>query len=557
MVLKRKIKRTAAFIAAIFLMNLYMGTQAGIASAAAMVSQQGERTANDAAMGSQQSKRFNMSYIYFGAPASYADNVDDTGGSLSDISPSYFDLNEDGTLKLTIAVDRNFISEMHKRGIKVTPFLSNHWNEEKGNNALINREQLSSQIADAVEEYNLDGVNIDIENVNEKQRDNYTDFIRLLREKLPENRSLSVAVAPNPWELTTGWYGSYDYEKLSQYCDYLMVMAYDQHYQGGEPGPVAGYKFVEDTIKAALKRVPAKKLVLGMAFYGRLWKQGSSYGGYGISNNTVEELIGKFRGKVTFDAVTRSPKATITIYSSDKKPIVFGKALEAGKYDIWYENEDSIKSKLKLVDKYDLKGTGSWSLGQEAKSTWGYYSLWLNGKYFEDAEGNWARQSIISVMNKGWMIGVSGTRFSPDEAVTRAQAAAILVRALGINKDDSNRGEQVLSDIENHWAYAEIMAAYENDLIVGTGEGRFEPEKALTREEMAVLLERVLDVNTNAVAAFHDVTKATCPWSFNAINKIAAIGVLQGYPDKGFHPKDTINRAQIAALMDRTTSYLK
>lgn len=496
-----------------------------------------------------------MSYVYFGDSGAYTGYVDGTGGSLDDISPSYFNLNADGTLKLTIAVDRTFIKQMHDRGVKVTPFLSNHWDRQTGINALANREVLSSQIAAAIEEYDLDGVNVDIENLTEAERYNNTDFMRLLREKLPNGKSLSIAVAPNPYGATTGWYGSYDFAALAQYSDYLMLMAYDESYQGGPAGPVAGYPFVERTIKAALEKVPANKLVLGVAFYGRLWKQGSGYGGYGISNTTVDSLIAKYRGKVTFDSTQKSPKATITILNSDVKPQVFGKTLEAGKYDIWYENEASIKSKLALVDKYNLKGTGSWSLGQETQSTWDYYSLWLNGAFFKDAQRSWARQSIINMVNKGWMIGASDTQFMPDSPVTRAQAAVILVRALGINTA-ADQGQTTFTDTADHWARTEIETARKYGLVEGTGAGRFEPDATLTREQMAVLLDRIIRLGTAADSVFPDVTPEGEPWSYEAINRIAAAGILQGYPDGAFHPGDSIVRGQMAALMDRSAPYL-
>ena len=538
--LKRLLWKFLAAIPAV--MIAFMTVPAGVTSTAAVITEQADR--------------FNMSYIYFGNSGAYTSYVDGTNSSLDDISPSYFNFNEDGTLKLTVAVDSKFINEMHDRGIKVTPFLSNHWNRQIGVNALAKREQLSTEIVAAITEYNLDGVNVDIENVTETEKDSYTDFVRLLKQKMPVGKSVSVAVAPNPHHITSGWHGSYDYAKLAQYSDYLMLMAYDEHYQGGVAGAVAGYPFVEDTIKTALEDVPADKLVLGMAFYGRLWKQGASYGGYGISNNTVEDLIAKYRGKVTYDSVARSPKATITILADDTKPLVFGKALEAGKYDIWYENEASIKSKLELVGKYDLKGTGSWSLGQEAQNTWDYYSLWLNSLYFGDIQSSWAKQSIISVMNKGWMVGVSSSKFMPEAAVTRAQAAVILVRAMGIDTTALSQSTMTFSDTTKHWARVEIEAAQRNGLVEGTGAGRFEPDKVLTREEMAVLLDRVLSMNPQTAAVFYDVTQKSSPWSYAAINRIAAAGILEGYPDGGFRPKDSITRGQLAALFDRISPYL-
>ncbi len=505
------------------------------------------------------SERFNMTYIYFGNTAAYTGYVNDTNGALDHIAPSYFDLNKDGTLKLTGAIDRSFIDEMHNRGIKVTPFLSNHWDKESGVNALNNAEALSSQIVDAVINYNLDGVNVDIENMSEQERDKYTEFVRLLRNKLPSGKSVSVAAAANPYNIEAGWHASYDLAVLQQYSDYIMLMAYDQHYQGyvnatGGAGPVAGYGFVEESIKAALKEVPANKLVLGIAFYGRLWEQGVDYGGYGVSNNTVEALVKEFNGKVIFDNTYKSPKAIITIKAGDRKPVIFGKQLEQGTYDFWYENEASIKRKLELVGKYDLLGTGSWSLGQESKSTWEYYSLWLDGKYFSDIQKHWAKDSIINAMDKGWMNGVSSTQFMPDSSMTRAQAAALLVRALDIRVTAANGGKTTFSDITRHWARVEIEAAAGAGILQGVGGGKFEPDAVLTREQMAVILDRLMSSvgSEPAPPVFPDVDPMVSTWSYEAIGRMTARGFLEGFPDGTFRPGDTIRRGQMAVLMERT-----
>lgn len=504
-------------------------------------------------------ERFNMSYVYFGDTGSYSAMVENTEGSLDDISPSYFDLNEDGSLKLTQAIEPDFISEMHEKGIKVTPFLSNHWDRQSGINALENSRELVGQIVDAVEKYQLDGVNVDIENLTGNERDDYTDFVKLLRDKLPDGKSLSVAVAPKPYATEAGWQKSYDYAELAKYSDYLMLMTYDQSYQGGPEGPVASAQFVEDSIKNALKEVPAEKLVLGLAFYGRYWKQGSSYGGYGISADRVDELVKKYRGVVTYDYTFQAPKAVITIKSGDVKPYVFGQPLAAGKYTIWYENEASLKYKLQLVNKYNLKGAGSWSLGQESGSTWDYYKLWLNGYYFQDAEGSWAVDSIIKMANKKWMTGVSSTSFKPAASLTRAEAAAIIVRSLGLaDSSVSTSGSPGFSDISNHWAQNEIEIAKEYNIIQGIGNGKFGPDLPVTREQMAAMLARlplVLDGGTEAAKMFSDVTLYANSWSYDAIRKMTSNGILQGYPDGLFHPADNITRAQMAVIMDRASGY--
>lgn len=324
---------------------------------------------------------FNMSYLYFGNTSSYISQVDKTKGNLNLVSPSYFDLKTDGSLKLTTQFDTKFVSEMHNRGIKVVPFLSNHWDRTLGRSALANRDVLSTQIAEAIIKNNLDGVQVDIENTTEIDRTAYTDLVRLLREKLPANKEVSVAVAANPNGWTKGWHGSYDYKELAKYSSYLMIMAYDESYEGGPEGPVASINFVDRSIQYALKQgVPANKVVLGVPFYGRYWKEGASTseGGAGISNTKVDEMLARYGGKVTFDEASKTPKATITIKSGDPTTTIAGKALSPGTYHIWFENNDSIREKLRLVHKYEIKGTGSWSLGQENASMWQYYKTWMS-----------------------------------------------------------------------------------------------------------------------------------------------------------------------------------
>jgi len=501
--------------------------------------------------GSKAAGRFNMSYIYFGAPADYYKHVDNTLNSLNEVSPNYFNIDSGGNLELTEALDTNIVDEMHKRGIKVVPFLSNHWNREKGIKALANRHALSDQIAASVRIYNFDGVNVDIENVTHSERDYYTDFVRLLREKLPEGKTLAVAVAPNPYGITTGWHGSYDYKNLAKYSDYLMIMAYDESYPGGPAGPVASYDFVEAAIKKALSEVSKDKIVLGIPFFGRYWKTGEALGGEGMSIVNIEKLIKKYNGSVIFDTKAKSPKAIITVNNIDPDT-----RLAPGKYTFWYENETSIKYKLQLVNKYDLKGTGSWSLGQEAAGTWHYYKMWLNGYYFADVQGHWAQPYIISMAEKGWMIGVSNSSFAPDKPMTRAEATAILVRALELKKTGASKSNFI--DISGHWAESEISTAAQNGIVLGTGNGRFSPDKVITRQELAVMLDRILpdiDYSGNFNNPFSDISRNKNAWSYDSIVKLYHNKVFTGNPDGTFNPAGAALRAQMAVLMEKISVY--
>ena len=325
-----------------------------------------------------ETEAFNMGYLYFGSSSDFVNTMNQTAGTINVVSPTYFDLNSDGSLKLTNQTDRYFIASMQKSDVRVVPFLSNHWDREVGNAALENREQLSQQIADSVVLYNLDGINVDIENITHENRDEFTDFVRLLREKIPEGKEVSVAVPANPTGSNVGWHGAYDYGQLAQYSDYLMIMAYDESYAGGPAGPIASIGFAEQSIQYALdKGVTKEKIVLGIGHYGRYWKEGAQSGGQGISNQQIRELVETYNGTITFDEESKSPKATFTIHEGDPKPTVYGAALTAGDYVVWFENEQSIRAKYDLIEKYGIKGTGNWGVDQENTDFWKTFSSWI------------------------------------------------------------------------------------------------------------------------------------------------------------------------------------
>lgn len=251
--------------------------------------------------------------------------------------------------------------------------------------------------------------------------------------------------------------------------------------------------------------------------------------------------------------------------------------MRPGTYTIWYENEQSIKHKLSLIKKYDLKGTGSWSLGQETSSVWNYYSLWLNGHYYSDCQGHWALNSIIYALNNEWISVKGSSDFAPDKPLTRAETAVALVRAFQLGKDVIYIKDKVaFSDISSHWARKEIEIAVQHRIVMGKGDGSFAPDEAVTREEMSVMLDRVLtenrvlagsssrsenhDLETDSANSadysvdsidYIDVDRETCAWSYDSIVRMIQQGVFAGSPDGKFKPKEKTSRAEMAELLYR------
>ncbi len=436
--------------------------------------------------GTDTNQFFNMSYLFFGALNTYVSQVDRTKGSLHAVSPNYFDINKDGQLDVTWRLQSSFISEMHKRGIKVTPFLSNHWDKTAGINGLNNRDKLARDIATAIERYNLDGVNVDIEGVGHAYRDSHTDLVRLLREYIPKHKEVSVAVAANPSGWTTGWHGFYDYKKLAQYADYLMIMAYDESWESPDSpvGPVSSIQFFEKSIQYAINQgVPRARIVGGLPFYGRMWKQDGptlenrSITGMGISSTRVDPLVKEFNGNIRFDEKTQSPYASFTIPAGQHYFIGSTKLTE-GKYIIWYENEPSIKSKLQLPQQYQIKGTGSWALGHETPDTWNYYTAALN-------KGTLNKENTQTGFGSGPLAIITGNNVNLRE---KASTSGRLLGSLSEGKPVKITGSPISAD--NYLWYPVQINEETNGYIAGNFLKRFELKELYgqTRYETGVVI---------------------------------------------------------------------
>lgn len=519
------------------------------------------------------SAKYNMTYLY--GTGDYIALVENTQNTLDEVSPSYFDIGSNGRLVIN-TIDKNFVDAMHEKGLKVVPFFSNHWNRERGVAMFSQSEIVVQELVNAVVENNLDGVNVDIENMTEGSRKWYAEFVKLLREKMPEDKIVAVSVAANPKGWTTGWHGSYDYEELGKYADYIMIMAYDEHYEGGEAGSVASYEFIENSIKYALKYVPKEKIVLGLPLYARYWKTGATYGGAAASYIQVENLVAKYNGQVVYDETSKSMKAIITIKETDTKPKIYGKTLEAGEYVFWYENNETIDDKLELINTYDLKGAGTWRLGMENASMWDVFKAKLkseineninsgeidkgeeckgNGKFKDVEDEHWAKEAIEFLGEKEIVKGREKEIYEPESQITRAEFVTILARVVEKEKivmeDDSKMKEY--TDIEEHWAIEDINKFTKNGVLNGYLDGTFRPDEVITREEVAKVISEVIEkgalniTKEGQIKEFNDVEGDG--WANKYIEKMSQISLIEGYEDGGFKPKNAITRAEIAQII--------
>ncbi len=495
--------------------------------------------------------KYIMTYLY--GTGNYSEMVEERDNKFDEVSPSYFDITENGTLKIN-DIDKTFVCEMKNKGIKVVPFLSNHWDRKIGRKAVNNFEYISTQIAKSVVENDLDGVNVDIENLTEADEENYTNLVKRIREKMPSDKMLVVSAAANPYGIKVGWQGSYNYKELSKYADYLMIMAYDEHYEGGAAGPVASIRFVENSLQYALKNVSKEKLVLGVPMYGRYWNVKTGEGGEAISLKKLDEIVKKYNSEITYDEKTQSVKAIVTIKSTDSFPTIGGKTLKTGQYEFWYENEKSMEAKLALIEKYDIKGVGMWKIGLETQETWATIA---NKKISKEVVNStyWAYEYIEFVKKEEIMIGEGANVFGEENALTRAELATIISRIIEKNNitiEKNEMSETSFSDISNHWAKEEIQKLQKMQILVGYENNEFRPDNKVSRAEVATIVARLLeniDIDSNNITytEFSDISENY--WAYKNIIQLAEYGILNGYENGRFYPENTITRAEMAKII--------
>lgn len=298
----------------------------------------------------------NIIYLSGGSSELYKKQLAITHQQMGTLAPAYFYLDSNGNL--VSYVDQSFVDDARRQGYKVTPFLTNHWNYDLAVKAMDNRKNLARQIAEAVKKHHLDGVNIDIENLSEKERDQQTEFLKMLADELhPLGKILSVAVAPAQSDSAKGWMGAFDFEEIGKIADTVFIMAYEQHYEGGAtPGPQAGYEWTRATVNYLTKKIPAEKLVLGLALYGRYWTDGIK--GKAITYSEAQRMMKENQAEWRWDEKYQASYASYTDHKTGKK------------VDIWIDHADSLKKKISIAKEFGLKSWGAWKLGQEDPTLW-------------------------------------------------------------------------------------------------------------------------------------------------------------------------------------------
>ncbi len=179
---------------------------------------------------------------------------------------------------------------------------------------------------------------------------------------------------------------------------------------------------------------------------------------------------------------------------------------------------------------------------------------------FTDINGHWAEQDILLMASKGYVSGVGDGLFAPDAAVTRAQFAALLVKALGI----AGQGGQapLFSDVpDGYWGAAAIDAAAQHGLVSGVGNGLFQPDSPITREELAVMVVRALqwkgagaDLTPEQVdqtlSGYTDAGQLD-GWSREAVAACINRGLISGRSAASLSGQSDTSRAEAVVVLEK------
>ena len=296
-------------------------------------------------------------------------HVADTNGNISSIASA------------------DYVSYAHKQNVEVWMTVRDFdggISSEKESYELLSytsrRETLITQLIAEALRVGVDGINVDFEKISDKCGEHYIEFIRELSVKCRQNGLVLSVDNYVPKSFNT----QYDRKEQGIVADYVVIMGYDEYYAGSpEAGPVSSYNYVKEGITETLKEVPAEKVISGIPFFTRLWKE---------TPKTEEEL----KSDKGTDAEQYSTTVESDAYGMDNAQAIVKQAgvdttwdkkagqnyatweADGSKYEIWMEDSKSIEAKLKLMKKYKLAGPAEWSLGQESSDIWNLIQKYVN-----------------------------------------------------------------------------------------------------------------------------------------------------------------------------------
>ena len=281
------------------------------------------------------------------------------------ISPTWFSVtDETGTISSLASAD--YVKLAHEAGREVWGLIDN-FNEafdETTDLAYASvRSRIIEQLLAEAASCGMDGINVDFENLKEAGIPHYLQFLRELTSAAHAQNLVVSVDTPVPQAYTM----YYQRGEQARFVDYMIVMAYDEHFAGSEEaGSVSSLPFVQQAVEEMTRVMPADQVICGIPFYTRVWTE--NFGQSAITSEVLGMDGAKNYAKEnqmteTWDASLGQNVATVE--TSDAR------------YTIWMEDEQSMEEKLKVIQSADLAGVAEWKLGFECADVWSLISKYI------------------------------------------------------------------------------------------------------------------------------------------------------------------------------------
>lgn len=282
------------------------------------------------------------------------------------VSPTWFEMKDaEGTL--LNKADPAYVKWAHQRGYKVWGLVTNGFNPDWTKSVLSSfdkRDKVIAQIIHYAHMYDLDGINIDFENVYLEEKEKLVQFVREMTPYLHQ-QGLTISIDVTIKSNAKTWSMFLDRRALAQVVDYMAVMTYDEHWAASpKAGSVASLPWVESGLQGVLEEVPHEKLLLGVPFYTRLWTEAKQADG---KIKVSSKALSMTRAQEWIKERKLTPKLD---EASGQNYVEYKDPKDGNVYKMWLEDVSSMQKRIDIVNKYDLAGVASWRRGFEVPEIW-------------------------------------------------------------------------------------------------------------------------------------------------------------------------------------------
>lgn len=323
------------------------------------------------------------------------------GDKLNMVFPEWFFVDTMNRVKLQTRIDAAGLAVMRKQNLRIVPMLTNFNSSKKnfdGNlvHAILNnpkkQQEFIQSIIDTLSAYQLSGINIDFEELVEENNDPLSAFQQNLYQQLhAKNLLVTMDVSVSNTD--------YDLKELSNYNDYIVLMAYDQYNKSTAPGPVSDQKWIEQALDKAAEKIPASKIILGFAGYGYDWGEYTDEEGKlqrDTSDLTYAQAIDKAKlSGAVIDYDNNSYNLHYS-YEEEKSTSKEGQRIKI-KHTVWFTDAATTFNIIRFADEYGIAGTVLWRLGSEDPRLWSFYHRDLSNAALRQSPFNYNTLSFIPI----------------------------------------------------------------------------------------------------------------------------------------------------------------